>query len=56
MGGQKTLRSYWRNYFEATDGLVWVVRAAPPLPKRPPTAPLPPLAIATPVPACDPAR
>lgn len=28
MGGQKTLRSYWRNYFEATDGLVWVVDAA----------------------------
>ena len=26
VGGQKTLRSYWRNYFEATDGLVWVVR------------------------------
>jgi hypothetical protein len=25
VGGQKTLRSYWRNYFEATDGLVWVV-------------------------------
>ena len=31
VGGQKTLRSYWRNYFEATDGLVWVVRTAPPL-------------------------
>ena len=25
MGGQKTIRSYWRNYFEQTDGLVWVV-------------------------------
>ena len=25
VGGQKTIRSYWRNYFEATDGLVWVV-------------------------------
>lgn len=25
VGGQKTLRPYWRNYFEATDGLVWVV-------------------------------
>ncbi|XP_050268426.1 ADP-ribosylation factor-like protein 2 isoform X2 [Quercus robur] len=24
-GGQKTIRSYWRNYFEQTDGLVWVV-------------------------------
>merc|ERR1719318_1663991 len=25
VGGQTTLRSYWRNYFEATDGLIWVV-------------------------------
>ncbi|NWV02050.1 ARL2 protein, partial [Upupa epops] len=25
VGGQRSLRSYWRNYFEATDGLVWVV-------------------------------
>ncbi len=25
VGGQKTIRSYWRNYFETTDGLVWVV-------------------------------
>ena len=25
VGGQKTLRAYWRNYFEATDALVWVV-------------------------------
>ncbi|MCJ1232693.1 hypothetical protein MMC14_000646 [Varicellaria rhodocarpa] len=25
VGGQKTLRSYWRNYFEKTDALVWVV-------------------------------
>ena len=25
VGGQKTLRPYWRNYFEQTDGLVWVV-------------------------------
>lgn len=25
VGGQKSLRSYWRNYFEATDGLIWVV-------------------------------
>ena len=24
VGGQKTLRSYWRNYFEATDGMIWV--------------------------------
>jgi hypothetical protein len=27
VGGQKTLRSYWRNYFEATDGLIWVRQA-----------------------------
>ncbi|KAF5390438.1 hypothetical protein D9757_005220 [Collybiopsis confluens] len=25
VGGQRTLRPYWRNYFEQTDGLVWVV-------------------------------
>ena len=25
VGGQKTIRSYWRNYFEQTDGIVWVV-------------------------------
>lgn len=25
VGGQSTIRSYWRNYFEKTDGLVWVV-------------------------------
>nr|POE73674.1 adp-ribosylation factor-like protein 2 [Quercus suber] len=25
VGGQKTIRSYWRNYFEQTDSLVWVV-------------------------------
>jgi len=28
IGGQKSLRSYWRNYFEQTDGLVWVVDCA----------------------------
>lgn len=28
MGGQKSLRSYWRNYFECTDGLIWVVDSA----------------------------
>ena len=27
MGGQKTLRTYWRNYFEKTDALIWVVDA-----------------------------
>lgn len=25
VGGQQSLRSYWRNYFERTDGLIWVV-------------------------------
>ncbi|KAG8475211.1 hypothetical protein CXB51_032093 [Gossypium anomalum] len=25
VGGQRTIRSYWRNYFEQTDCLVWVV-------------------------------
>lgn len=25
VGGQKTIRTYWRNYFEQTDGIVWVV-------------------------------
>jgi len=28
VGGQKTLRSYWKNYFDATDGIVWVVDSA----------------------------
>ncbi len=28
VGGQRSLRPYWRNYFEATDGLVWVVDSA----------------------------
>ena len=28
VGGQKTLRSYWRNYYEQTDGLIWVVDSA----------------------------
>ena len=28
VGGQKTLRSYWRNYYEATDGMVRVVDSA----------------------------
>ena len=28
MGGQKSLRSYWRNYFESTDGFIWVVDSA----------------------------
>lgn len=25
VGGQTTIRSYWKNYFEKTDGLIWVV-------------------------------
>lgn len=25
VGGQRTIRAYWRNYFESTDGIVWVV-------------------------------
>ena len=28
IGGQQTIRTYWRNYFEVTDGLVWVVDSA----------------------------
>mmetsp|Transcript_12634 Transcript_12634/g.44239 ORF Transcript_12634/g.44239 Transcript_12634/m.44239 type:complete len:187 (-) Transcript_12634:53-613(-) len=28
VGGQKTIRSYWRNYYEQTDGLIWVVDSA----------------------------
>ncbi|KAF1985219.1 ADP-ribosylation factor [Aulographum hederae CBS 113979] len=27
VGGQKTLRTYWKNYFERTDTLIWVVDA-----------------------------
>lgn len=25
VGGQQTIRAYWRNYFEQTDGIVWVI-------------------------------
>lgn len=28
VGGQRTLRPYWRNYFEQTDALAWVVDSA----------------------------
>jgi ADP-ribosylation factor-like protein 2 len=28
VGGQQTIRSYWRNYFEQTDGLIWVIDSA----------------------------
>lgn len=27
VGGQKSIRSFWRNYFEACDGIIWVVDA-----------------------------
>lgn len=25
VGGQKSIRQYWRNYFEQTDGVIWVI-------------------------------
>eukprot|EP01125_Pyxidicula_operculata_P011932 TRINITY_DN3907_c0_g1_i5.p2 TRINITY_DN3907_c0_g1~~TRINITY_DN3907_c0_g1_i5.p2 ORF type:complete len:143 (-),score=21.24 TRINITY_DN3907_c0_g1_i5:237-665(-) len=25
VGGQKSIRSFWRNYYEETDGIIWVV-------------------------------
>ncbi|KXN74381.1 ADP-ribosylation factor-like 2-like protein [Conidiobolus coronatus NRRL 28638] len=25
IGGQKSIRAYWKNYFENTEGLIWVV-------------------------------
>ena len=28
VGGQKTIRSYWKNYYEQTDGVIWVVDSA----------------------------
>ena len=28
IGGQKSLRDFWRNYFESNDGLIWVVDSA----------------------------
>ncbi|EKX72256.1 ADP-ribosylation factor family member protein [Theileria equi strain WA] len=28
VGGQKSIRAFWRNYFENTDGLIWVVDSA----------------------------
>lgn len=31
MGGQRSLRPYWRNYFEKTDAVVWVVDSSDPL-------------------------
>lgn len=28
VGGQRTIRAFWRHYFECTDGLIWVVDSA----------------------------
>jgi ADP-ribosylation factor-like protein 2 len=28
IGGQSSIRAYWRNYFEQTDGLIWVIDSA----------------------------
>lgn len=28
VGGQQTIRTYWRNYFEQTDGIIWAVDSA----------------------------
>ena len=28
VGGQQTIRSYWRNYYEQTDGLMFVIDSA----------------------------
>jgi ADP-ribosylation factor-like protein 2 len=25
VGGQKSIRPFWKNYFELTDGIIWVV-------------------------------
>lgn len=30
VGGQRSIRTYWRNYFEETDGLVFVIDAGAP--------------------------
>jgi len=30
IGGQASIRSFWRNYFEQTDGIVWVVDSSAP--------------------------
>lgn len=30
IGGQRTIRPYWRNYFESTDALVFVVDSSDP--------------------------
>jgi ADP-ribosylation factor-like protein 2 len=28
IGGQRSIRAYWKNYFESTDGLIWVIDSA----------------------------
>src|SRR5690606_32962411 len=28
VGGQQTIRSYWKNYYESTDGIIWVIDSA----------------------------
>jgi GTPase SAR1 family protein len=28
IGGQKAIREYWGNYYENTDGIVWVIDSA----------------------------
>lgn len=30
IGGQKSIRSFWKNYFERTDGIIWVVDSSAP--------------------------
>lgn len=25
IGGQKAIRGYWKNYYESTDGIIWVI-------------------------------
>ena len=46
VGGQREIRPYWRNYFDNTDALVYVIdsadRCGAPLPCAPPAAARPP--------------
>jgi ADP-ribosylation factor-like protein 2 len=28
LGGQKSIRPFWRNYYEETDAIVWVIDSA----------------------------
>eukprot|EP00899_Mesostigma_viride_P016410 jgi/Mesvir1/24770/Mv22025-RA.1 len=34
IGGQKTIRPYWRNYYDSTDGLIYVIDSADRRPER----------------------